>query len=72
MEVSELYLWDLIQRWLSVIGNRGSQGVGIGLSEESVDACRAARSEVHFDLGARVMAVRLLVQDMQKRDVGFF
>ena len=51
---------------------RGSQGVAIALSPRGVDSWKAAGSVVHNDLGARVLAVRLLVQDMEQRDIGLF
>ena len=51
---------------------RGSQGVAIVLSARGVDSWRAAGSITHQDLGARVVAIRLLVQDIEKRDVGVF
>ena len=53
-------------------GKRGSQGVAIVLSEDGVIAWKAAGCEIHTDLGARVMALRLLVKDYQNRDVGLF
>ena len=49
---------------------RGSQGVGIALSPQGVDAWRAGGCELHNDLGARVIAVRLLMKDNEERDVG--
>ena len=51
---------------------RGSQGVAIVLGPQGVDAWRAAGSVVHSDLGARVIAARMIVQDIHKRDVGLF
>ena len=51
---------------------RGSQGVAIALSARGAESWRAAGSIVHQDLGARIIAVRLLLQDIQKRDVGLF
>ena len=51
---------------------RGSQGAGIALSARGVDAWKAEGSVVHKDFGARVIAVRLIMQDSQKRDVGLF
>ena len=51
---------------------RGSQGAGIALSARGVDAWKAAGSVVHKDFVARVIAVRLIMQDSQKRDVGLF
>ena len=53
-------------------GNRGSQGVGIVLGADATVAWRAVGSEVHDDLGARVIAARMMVRDSQKRDVGIF
>ena len=52
--------------------HRGSQGVAIVLSARGVDSWRAAGSIAHQDLGARVVAARLLVQDVKNRDVGVF
>ena len=52
--------------------NRGSQGVGIALSSRAVDAWRAAGSELHNDLGARIIAVRLLMKDYREQDIGLF
>ena len=49
---------------------RGSQGVAIVLSVRAVDSWRAAGSEMHQDLGSRVVAIRLLVRDDSNRDVG--
>jgi len=53
-------------------GKRGSQGVGILLSPDGVVAWNAAGMEMHTDLGARLIAIRLLLKDHQKRDVGVF
>ena len=49
---------------------RGSQGVGIALSMQGVEAWRAGGCELHNDLGSRVIGVRLLLKDMDNRDVG--
>ena len=51
---------------------RGSQGVAIALSPRGADSWRAAGSIVHQDFGARIVAARLLLQDIQNRDVGLF
>ena len=48
-------------------GNRGSLGVAIALSPEGVSAWKAAGGEVHTDLGARVMAMRLLLKDQHNK-----
>ena len=53
-------------------GKRGSQGVGIALNQEGVIAWKAAGTEAHTDLGARVIAVRLLIKDHCNKDVGVF
>ena len=53
-------------------GKRGSQGVAIALNPDGVIAWKAAGCESHTDLGARIMAIRLLLKDQQKRDVGVF
>ena len=52
--------------------SRGSQGVGIALNVHGVEAWKAAGSVVHQNFGARVLAVRLLMRDVQQRDVGLF
>ena len=49
---------------------RGSQGVGIALSPLGVEAWKAGGCELHDDLGARVIGVRLLLKDSENRDVG--
>ena len=51
---------------------RGSQGVGIVLSAKGTEAWKAAGSVVHQDFGARVLSVRMLLRDIQKRDVGVY
>ena len=48
----------------------GSQVVGIALSIQGVEAWRAGGCELHNDLGSRVIGVRLLLKDMDNRDVG--
>ena len=52
--------------------NRGSQGVGIILSDSAEKAWKAAGSVVHNDLGARVIAARLLVKDAQGKNIHIF
>ena len=52
--------------------SRGSQGVGIALNADGVEAWKAAGSVIHQNFGARVLAVRLLMRDVQQRDVGLF
>ena len=49
---------------------RGSCGVGILLSPTAVVAWRAANSVVHNDLGDRVIATRLIVEDESKQQLG--
>ena len=49
---------------------RGSQGVAIALSPPAVQAWQDAKCEKHVNLGARVMAVRLLLQQPNKEAVG--
>lgn len=44
---------------------RGSQGVAIALSARGVEAWKAAFSVVPNDLGARVIAIRMVMQGMQ-------
>ena len=51
---------------------RGSQGVGIVLSPAATDAWKAAGSEIYDTYGGRVMAIRLLVRDLQGRDISLF
>ena len=53
-------------------GKRGSQGVGIVLNADGVEAWKAGGCELHNDLGARVIAVRLLLKDDTNRDVAVF
>ena len=51
---------------------RGEQGVGIMLSPSAFNAWKAANYEICKDLGARVMAIRLLLKDSAKNDVGVY
>lgn len=51
---------------------RGSKGVGIILSPTATDAWKAAGSEIYDTYGGRVMAIRLLVRDLQGRDIFLF
>ena len=51
---------------------RGEKGVGILLSENDVTAWRSVGSIVHNDIGSRIIAVRLLVNDNMKNEVGLF
>ena len=53
-------------------GKRGSQGVGIALNGDGVEAWKAGGCELHSDLGARVIAARLLFKDRNNRDVAVF
>ena len=53
-------------------GKQGSQGVAIALSPDGTSAWKAAGGETHIDIGARVMAIRLLLKDHQNRDIGVF
>ena len=53
-------------------GKRGSQGVGIVLNANGVEAWKAGGCELHNDLGARVIAARLLFKDTNNRDVAVF
>ena len=55
-----------------VKSQRGEQGVGILLSKNAVTAWKSARSFVHNDVGARIIAVRLLVNDNMKNEVELF
>jgi len=59
------------QQQLQQTSNRGSQGVGIVLSSKGVEAWRAAGCELH-NISARVIAVRLLLQDCRNKDIGVF
>ena len=54
------------------LGKRGSQGVAILLNPDGVNAWKAAEYEKHIDLGARVIGIRLLLQDHEKRDISLF
>ena len=49
---------------------RGSQGVGFLLSRRAVACWEAGGKVAHLDLGARVAAIRLLVQDEARRELG--
>ena len=51
---------------------RGSQDVAIALSPDGTSAWEAAGGETRIDIGARVMALRLLLKDQQNRDIGVF
>lgn len=53
-------------------GKRGSQGVGIVLSSAAVDCWKLGGCELHEDLGARVIAARLVAKDKDNKDVGIF
>ena len=55
-----------------VKSRRGEQGVGILLSKNAVTAWKSAGSTVHNDFRARIIAVRLLVNDNMKNEVGLF
>ena len=48
---------------------RGSEGMGIALGPLAVEAWRDAGSVVHNDLGARVIAVRLIVKDLRGKEL---
>ena len=56
--------------FLSVLRNR--QGVAIVLGQEGFECWKAAGFEVHKDLGARIIAVRLLIEDSKNNQVGLF
>ena len=56
----------------AVQNGRGSKGVGILLSPLAVAAWRAAGAVVHNDVGPRVIAVRLEVEDSSGRKKGLF
>ncbi|XP_066924694.1 uncharacterized protein [Clytia hemisphaerica] len=51
---------------------RGSQGVSIVLNADGDAAWKAGSYEKHTNFGARVVAIRLLLTDHQKKDVGVF
>ena len=55
-----------------VKSRRGEQGVAILLSKNAVTSWRSAGSIVHSDLGARIVAVRLIVKDSNSNNVGLF
>ena len=52
--------------------NRGEQGVGIALSEQGVEAWKEAGKTLHDDLGGRIIAVRLKLDDDKRRPVNIF
>ncbi|EOD30309.1 hypothetical protein EMIHUDRAFT_253735, partial [Emiliania huxleyi CCMP1516] len=56
----------------AVQNGRGSKGVGILLSPLAVAAWRAAGAVVHNDVGPRVIAVRMEVEDSAGRKQGLF
>ena len=55
-----------------VKSRRGEQGVAILLSKNAVTSWRSTGSIVHSDLGARIIAVRLIVKDSNSNNVGLF
>ena len=55
-----------------VHSRRGEQGVGIMLNPRAFDAWKAANYEICDNLGARVMAIRFLLKDNSKNDVGVY
>ena len=55
-----------------VTSKRGQEGVGIALSRNAVIAWKAAGSEIHTDLGSRLIAIRLSVKDARGKDIGIF
>ena len=55
-----------------VKSSHGEQGVGILLSSNAVTDWKSSGSIVHNDLGARITAVHLLVNDNMKNEVGLF
>ena len=74
-ELLENDSYKLITSGLSMtdqLGKRGSQGVAIALNPDGVTAWKAAEYEKHTDLGARVIAIRLLLKDHERRDIGLF
>ena len=52
--------------------DRGEQGVGIALSEQGVEAWKEAGKTLHDDLGGRIIAVRLKLDDDKRRPVNIF
>ena len=52
--------------------NRGEQGVGIALSQRGVKAWKEAGSILHDDLGGRIIALRLKLEDEKNRSVNVF
>ena len=65
----------IFSSWLEpnlVKSRHGEQGVWILLSKYPVTAWKFAGSVVHNDLGARIIAVRLLVNGNMKNEVGLF
>ena len=55
-----------------VKSQRGEQGVAILLSKNAVTAWKSAQSIVCNDLGAIIIAVRLLVNDNMKNEITLF
>ena len=55
-----------------VKSRRGEQGVAIVLSPDAITAWKKGGCVIHNDLGARVMAVRLMMQNDRKDDIGVF
>ena len=53
-----------------VQSRRGEQGARILLSENAVTVWRSTVSTVHNNLGARIVAVGLLVNENMKNEVG--
>ena len=54
------------------VGNRGAQGVGIALNPCGVEAWKAGGCVLHNDFGPRMIAIRLLLRDSHKNNVGVF
>ena len=53
-------------------GKRGSQGIGIVLGSTAVDYWKLGRCELHEDLGARVIAARLVAKGKDDKEVGIY
>ena len=55
-----------------VSSKRGQEGVGFELSRNAVLSWKSAGSEIHTDLGSRIIAIRMLVKDANGKDIGIF
>ena len=56
----------------SKVCNRGQEGVAIMLSKRAAQAWKDAGSEIHCDLGPRIIAIRLSLKGTRNKDSGIF